>query len=129
MNRARALIAPIGSTGNNTHQSCSLHTGSQSLMFDFKIEAIGAGPTITFKFQGSIDGDVSDAVAEWFDIPVKDMSVASTEVMTATKTAVGTYAYSFNREFNPISKVRLVTSANTNVTYSARVMLDGSVTG
>lgn len=115
----KGRLAPVGSTGNNTHAGQSLPGDMVSLALEFEITAVGGTPTVTFKFQGSLDdSDTPDASSDWFDLMVLP-SDADVAVATATKTAVGAYTYFLANARLAIRKVRVVTSANTNVTYEA----------
>lgn len=111
----KLTVAPVGSTGNNTHATFQL-PNFEVLTMEFIVEAIGATPTVTFKFQGSIDG------TNWYDmIYVTDSSdVAATAARTVTTVgnSVQFLASPFSRRYK---FVRCVTSANTNVTYRAEV--------
>lgn len=77
----------------------------------FKVEAVGATPTVTYKVQGCYDG------TSWFDlwyVPTgSDTASAATTVVTATGET-----YLFAKRHYPY--LRLVTTANTNVTYSCQ---------
>lgn len=109
------VVAPVGSTGNNTHTGVGLHPGADKTALAFKIEATGAGPTVTFKLQGSMDGST------WFDLILLPAD-NETAAITATKTATGTYAYFVAQAPTRFAKyARVVTSSNTNVTYSAAI--------
>ena len=79
------------------------------------VSAIGATPTVTVNIQGSIDGTV------FFNIPYALVTAPSTFVLTALTitTAVTTfYLLQTNQAWN---YVKLVLSANTNVTLTADV--------
>ena len=120
----RTKLAPVGSTGNTTHASASLPEANNlaALCVEFEITAVGGTPTVTYKVQGSLDdGSVRDADSDWFDLMVIPAN-SDTGVATDTKTAVGVYAYFLATPRLAIRKIRLVTSANTNVTYEADVM-------
>jgi hypothetical protein len=112
-------LAPTGSVGNQTFASQRVPNDADELNLEFKIEAVGATPTVTYKFQGSNDdGSLADAASDWYDLEVLPNDAAA-EVLSATKTAVGVYEYTLDLHKRATSKVRLVTSANTNVTYSS----------
>src|SRR4051812_24546034 len=110
-------LAAAGSTGNNTHASVAIPNDVNSIAVEFEITAIGATPTITFKVQGSQD-DATDAASDWFDITLNPDD-ASAAAITYTKTAVSVQEYSCDLRTRPVKKARLVTSANTNITYEA----------
>lgn len=111
-------LATTGSTGNNTHTSCGLHPAADKVCAALVIEAVGGGPTITIKIQGSLDDStVADGSANWFDLPfITDTN--DTVAASLTKTATGTYPMWVSQAHSRfIKKIRAVTSSNTNVTY------------
>lgn len=119
--RLIGALAAAGSTGNNTHASVPLDRDldADALALEFKITAVGATPTITFKFQGSLDDPgVSDANSDWFDVSV-DPEDGTASAVSFVKTAVAVLQYALQLQAKPLRKIRLVTSANTNVTYQA----------
>lgn len=117
--RKIAQLAAVGSTGANTHASAATDSDFDSLSLEFEITAVGATPTITYKYQGSQDDPtVADASSDWFDLEVLPND-AATEAVSATKTAVGVYESTVDLGRRPFNKIRLVTSANTNVTYES----------
>jgi hypothetical protein len=117
-----ALLAPVGSTGNNTHASTTVPESADVLAVEFEITAIGAGPTVTFKLEGSLDDDSVAAVdSDWFDLAMLP-SVSSVELVTDTQTTVDAFAYFIDTRRRFARKVRLVTSLNTNVTYQAQLV-------
>lgn len=118
--RKAGQLAAAGSTGNNTHASVSTDSDYDVLNLEFEITAVGATPTISWLFQASDDGpEVSDAASDWYNLSVLPAD-SNTELATVqTKTAVGVYPASAEITRRPARKIRLVTSANTNVTYEA----------
>lgn len=118
--RRIGTLAVTGSTGNATHASVSVPDEVEVLQLEFEVTAVGSTPTISWLFQGSMDDNGStDASSDWFGITVLP-SDSNTELATVqTKTAVGVYASSVELARRPLRKVRLITSANTNVTYEA----------
>jgi len=109
-------LAPSGSTGNNTHDGVFVGGSYDAVAFLFEVEAVGATPTVSWKIQGSLDG------SNWHDLGY--ITDASDTVATATRaaTAVGAQVSFLS---NPVARkynhFRLVTSANTNVTYSSEM--------
>jgi hypothetical protein len=107
-------LAPTGSTGNNTHITTNMPDMYEGLALEMIVTAVGATPTITYKYQGSLDG------TNWYDMAyitdASDTVSVATRVMTAVARQVSFMS-------NPLARnyvfVRLVTSANTNVTYRA----------
>lgn len=116
------FAAARGSTGNNTHASVSTSPIAGRLAVALVIEAVGATPTITAKIQGTLDtSDIADGSANWFDLPfITDTN--DTVAASLTKTAVGAYPmYLSQSNIRFVRRVRVVTSANTNVTYRAEL--------
>lgn len=78
---------------------------------------IGATPTVTLNIQGSADG------AAYFNIPYALVATPSTFVVAAiTITTAVTTTYLLQTD-QPWNYLRLVTSANTNVTLTATAHL------
>lgn len=112
-------LAATGQTGNNTHTGIDIGPyASGRVCVNFIVEAIGATPTVTFKLQGAMN----DTTLAYADIATVD-SNADTIVTTKTVTAVGQFPVFVNS--GPVDRFyrfyRLVTSANTNVTYRAEL--------
>lgn len=107
------LAAPL-STGNATHPSTRLDA-NETVAFEFEITAVGGTPTVTFKYQGSLDG------TNWYDIAYVTDATDTVAVATRVVTAIGTSVQFLS---NPVARrykfYRCVTTANTNVTYTAR---------
>lgn len=116
------LLAPTGTTGNNNHASVGIAPAGQLIAVEFVVEAAGATPTVTYKLQGSFDpGTVLDGSANWFDL-IELPSDNETAAITKTVTAVGAYAtYLAQSIARFVPRVRLVTSANTNITYRSNL--------
>lgn len=115
-------MANPGSTGNNTHAGINADQNfdAETLDLEFEITAVGATPTVSWLYQGSMDGpDVADSASDWFALEVLPSDAAAELATVQTKTAVGVYASSLELARRPIRKIRLVTSANTNCTYEA----------
>jgi hypothetical protein len=113
-------LAASGSTGNATHTSKQAGRAATSVVFVFEITAVGATPTVTYKYQGSVDN------TNWYDI-LYITDASDTAAATAfTKTAVGQYiCFLSNPGVRNYKYFRLVTSANTNVTYKSDLYLIG----
>lgn len=119
-------LAATGSTGNNTHNGAHAGAEADAVEFRFIVEAVGATPTVTFKIQGTNDDtNVTDANAVWTDISYIPANTNTAANATQTATAVGTTVF-----FSDIQsgarfwrRFRLVTSANTNVTYRCEARL------
>lgn len=112
-------LAPTGSTGNNTHSSVALNDISPQATVQFVVEAIGATPTVTYKVQGSYDG------VNFFDA---FYAPASSDTSVNTAITVTTVGISVIYLVRPYKFVRLVTSANTNVTYRGEIYMSDGVT-
>lgn len=114
-------LAPAGSTGNNTHAAVQANQGARSVAIEFIIESVGATPTITYKLQGTFDG------VNWFDL-ITVPANSDTAAVSPTQTAVGDYVGYVDLVGGRFaSQWRLVTSANTNVTYHANLYTEVGV--
>lgn len=113
-------IAAAGSTGNNSHTGVQAHPGANLVCVEFVVEAVGATPTVTFALQGTFAD--SPAATDWFPLATVP-SDSDTAAATRAVTAVGRYAnyLSLGNVARFCKKLRLVTTANTNVTYSANL--------
>lgn len=112
-------LAAAGTTGNNTSPSVKIDDDTDIISAEFEITAAGATPTVTYKLQGSMDDTtVTDAASDWFDL-LTFPNDSSTEAVTQTKTAVGVYQLICDLKKRFARKVRLVVTANTNVTYES----------
>lgn len=109
-------MAPVGSTSNNTHTGVRVDADSDFINCLFKIEAVGATPTVTAQVQASMDS-TNGTDGNWYDLSTIP-SDTPTEALTNVRTAVGVYG-----NFIAIHKfggwLRFKTTLNTNVTYSA----------
>jgi hypothetical protein len=112
----KLAAANTGSTGNNTHNSVQVWAEYDALALHFVVEAVGATPTVTYKFQGSLDG------TNWFDINYITDATDTGAVSTKVRTTTGADVLFLS---NPVARkyqfIRCVTSANTNVTYRAEI--------
>lgn len=117
------LLAAAGSTGNNTHTGLQLTPTAKHVAFVFIVEAVGGGPTVTYKFQGTLDIPlVADGSANWTDIALLPAGSETVTAAPAAATGVGaTIFYLAQAHSRFFRRVRLVTSANTNVTYRAEL--------
>lgn len=110
--------ANVGATGNNTHSSVAIGADYSTVALQFVVEAVGATPTVTYKWQGSVDN------SNWYDMAyitdASDTLSVATRVVTATGATLG---FICNGSVRRYKYVRLVTSANTNVTYRAEIYL------
>lgn len=120
--RKAGQLAAAGSVGNQTHASIGTDADFDVLSLEFEITAVGATPTVSWVFQGSNDGpEVPDASSDWYALSVLPADSNTELAAVQTKTAVGVYPASVEISRRPVRKIRLVTSANTNVTYEAEL--------
>lgn len=78
---------------------------------------IGATPTVTVNIQGSVNG------VQWFNVPYALVATPRTFVLTAiTITTAVTTSYLL-QELIPFQYLKLVMSANTNVTLTSDAYL------
>jgi hypothetical protein len=119
----RNALAPAGSVGNNTHTGYNLSGAAEEILVQFRITAIGATPTVTWNVQASYaETGIADGSADWFDVAIvaSTSTTPTTLVPTITGTTVSTVvAIVAGLQNIPAKRIRLVTSANTNVTYTA----------
>ena len=122
------ILAPVGSTGNNNHTAITGVESARTLAIEFQVEAAGATPTVSFQVQGAVnrdaanlDGQPASDVWDNLALIVSDSTTAASSA-AVTKTATGTFIYFVSgMDLRRWRKIRLVTSANTNITYSARL--------
>lgn len=114
------LIPTAASSGNNTHPGIRIEPG-QGIGFLFEVVTAGATPTVTWKVQGSIDSDdIADASAAWFDVLyVTDASDTATSAAIVSTVVGKRVIWLANTGARMYRRLRLVTSANTNITYRA----------
>jgi hypothetical protein len=115
-------LAPPASTGNNNHASVGLVPAALLVAVEFVVEVAGGTPTVSYKLQGTFDiGSIADGSANWFDLILLP-SDNETAAVTRVVTAVGAFAsFLAQSEVRFAPRVRLVTSANTNITYRANL--------
>lgn len=106
------VLAAKASTGNNTHAGVECGGVYDQVAVQFVVEAVGATPTVTWKVQGSADG------LNWYDMiyitDASDTPAVAAEVDTVVGASIHFLANAPSRKYDWF---RLVTSANTNVTY------------
>lgn len=117
------LAAASGSTGNNTHSAIKCGP-ARGLALALVVENGGATPTISWKVQGTLaNNDVTDANATWFDVlllPAASDTVAAIPLVIPSPTAVTGFVSAVwiaQGQIRFLPRIRVVTSANTNVTY------------
>lgn len=79
--------------------------------------AIGATPTVTVNIQGSVDG------VQWFNVPYALVATPRTFVLTAITITTATTVSYLLQENIPYRYLKLVLSANTNVTLTVDAFL------
>ena len=109
------MLAPTGSVGNLTGPSVDAGQASGACCFQFVVEAVGT--TVTYKFQGSMDG------VNWYDVFYDTEATNASSQAVRTMTAVGSQIQwldtaSFSRMY---TKYRVVVSANTGCTFRAEL--------
>jgi hypothetical protein len=119
--------AAPGSSGNTTHASVRPMPNVNKVAFVLVVEAAGATPQISWKVQGSLDRDqVADASANWVDLglvtPASDSPAAIPIVVNPAPAGTSSVAWLSGGGGGPnkapprlVRRVRVVTSANTNV--------------
>lgn len=110
-------LAPSGTTGNLTGGAVVIGNGSwDAYALQFVVENAGASPTVTFKFQGTLDG------TNWYDVgyvtDVSDTISTATRVMTAQGASVCFVSNPITRQYYA---VRVVVTGNNNITWRAEV--------
>lgn len=113
--RRREVFQP-GTTGTPASPVIELDGDPDDIGFEFVVEVIGATPSITFKWQGSLNG------TDWFDYGY--ITDASSVESFAART-VTTVSASVQWRSNALRRyrfVRCVPSANTNVTFRAALI-------
>lgn len=118
--RVGSLGAAAGT--NNTHASVEAPPDADALAIEFRATAIGATPTVTWVVQGSDDGpEVTDANSDWYALFGLPAGGAAETAIGGTVTTVSDSEFFVELARRPVRKVRLITSANTNVTYDSEL--------
>lgn len=122
LGKVATLLAPTASTGNNTHTAVAYKPGNgfaSPVAIQFVVEAAGATPTVTWKAQGSFDG------TNFYDLLYITDASDTAATTTKTATAVGAQAiFVSNSQSRGYNFYRIVTSANTNITYRAELYVE-----
>lgn len=117
MDTTLSLLAPAGSTGNVTGAAVGCADASR-VAVQLVVEAVGGTPTVTWKAQGSHDG------VNWYDVFYLTDASDTATAATRTATAVGAQTLWLDRNGGSrfYAWYRIVTSANTNVTFRAELI-------
>jgi hypothetical protein len=111
-----SLLAPAASTGNVTGTGYDADPAASGHAFQFVVEAIGATPTVTWKIQGSWNN------SNWFDLLYVTDASDTAATTARINTVVGADIIFLS---NPVARqykyYRVVTTANTNVTFRCEV--------
>lgn len=110
----------VGSTGNTRAYIRNLQDMTRGEI-EFKIEAVGATPTVSFVVQGLNIGGDPTVDADWSTLAlgVADATTASSTT-AVTVTAVGkTRRFIDGLDKRFFDAIGILTSANTNVTFSS----------
>lgn len=111
-------IIPVGTTGNGTFVQRAENADVFRAAMQFLVEAIGATPTVTFDWQGSVDG------VNWTSIRyTTDITDAPAQGARAVTTQAAFPEWMYDQAGRFYRKFRVVVTANTNVTYSAVLVL------
>lgn len=111
-------LANKGSTGNVTSAALLANPDAEEMAVQFVVEAAGATPTVTWKVQGSLDG------VNYVDVSYITPATSVAAVAAKTLTAVGVDIIFLDQPATRQYKfLRLVVSANTNITYRCELYL------
>ena len=115
-------LAATGSTGNVTGTASEVFPGEGNQVgMQLVVEAVGATPTITWKVQGSNDN------TNWFDVlyvtDASDTAAATARTATAVGAQIQWLSQGHVRQYR---FYRLVTSANTNVTFRGELWCESA---
>lgn len=107
------MTGATAQTGNNTHTAVRTDA-NETVAFEFEVTVAGGGPTVTWIVQGSMDN------VNFYPVNYVTDATDTAAVAALTSTAVGKKIIFLS---NPVARrykfYRLVTSANTNITYRA----------
>jgi hypothetical protein len=107
-------LAPNGSTGNITGAAVGIGSSYNTLAFLFVVEVAGGAPTVTYKFQGTMDG------INWFDLGYITDASDSLSQATRVRTAVGAdICFVANPVARQYAAYRVIVTGNNNITFRA----------
>jgi hypothetical protein len=105
-------LAPNGTTGNLVGQAVGIGAAYHTLAFQFVVE--GAGTTVTYKFQGSMD------TTNWYDLGYVTDASDTLSQATRVRTSVGADICFVS---NPVARqflyYRVVVTSNNGITWHA----------
>lgn len=111
-------VYEANTTGNVISPAVEVDSEESAVAFQFEVTVIGATPTVTYKWQGSLDG------TNWDDVAY---ITAASDTVAATTRARTTVSVDTLFLANPLARIyryyRLVTTLNTNVTFKARIFV------
>lgn len=111
-------VFATGSTGNGTGVLNNADGLGGRVAVEFQVEAVGATPTITWQVEGSLDGTNWGPV----DLLQMDATVAGSNAAITTTTVGKVQRFIDGGTLRFYSNLRVRTTLNTNVTYSARFL-------
>lgn len=107
-------LAPTGSVGNVTGAAVGIGNSYHTLAFQFVVEAAGGAPTVTYKFQGSMDNN------NWYDLGYVTDASDTLSQATRVRTSPGADICFVS---NPVARqflyYRVVVTGNNNITFRA----------
>ncbi len=107
-----AYLAATGTAGNVTGASVATNPNGCGHAVQFVVEVAGSTPTVTWKVQGSLDG------TNWYDVLyVTDASDTAASAAKVRTTVGADLIFISNPVARQYKYYRVVTTANTNVTY------------
>lgn len=121
-------IAPKGSTAIQRYVARNFEEAGR-VAIEFQVEAVGATPTITFNIQGLRPNGDPSVAADWTNLATLtgDSTVAASNAAIVTTTVGFTTRYIDGLAERFYSAYAINVTANTNVTFSARAYMVGTM--
>lgn len=113
--QSNIIALSVAQTGNGASTNVADRRGSTRAALVQIVSTIGATPTVTVAVQGSIDN------TNWFSVPIADVATPTTVVVTTFAITTATTTTKIVQADTPVRYLRLLYSANTNVTLTADV--------
>jgi hypothetical protein len=113
--QSNIIALSVAQTGNGASTNVADRRGSTRAALIQIVSTIGATPTVTVAVQGSIDN------TNWFSVPIADVATPTTVVVTTFAITTATTTTKIVQADTPVRYLRLLYSANTNVTLTADV--------